>query len=282
MNHLACLKETKDKSWQRNDVPMQSQPLTSLAFSVSFVLWHSFIELCQGGVKLVYSCSIPAPIAYIQSCSCFAADVQHAQIWSVHSRRFWVKEKFQKENNQDQIHISIYSTYFKKITYIYIYNWDQCVFFDVAFWTQVQTNVWWTFAATLACLPKIWAVWRSMSQYNSIQTLIWTTKYCLEFRAHIIVHLWKPWWQNMFTKLTLNYLIQIVQESICKTWPQIHAFIRLFVHFDFTDPEGVLVQLKYVLAHFLFALLPGTSGWILALGRAAVNAPKCIVYPLVN
>ena len=31
-------------------------------------------------VKLVYSCSIPAPIAYIQSCSCFAADVQHAQI----------------------------------------------------------------------------------------------------------------------------------------------------------------------------------------------------------
>ena len=24
MNHLACLQETKDKSWQRNDVPMQS------------------------------------------------------------------------------------------------------------------------------------------------------------------------------------------------------------------------------------------------------------------
>lgn len=69
----------------------------------------------------------------------------------------------------------------------------------------------------------------SVEEYVSIQTLIWTTKYCLEFRAHIIVHLWKPWWQNMFTKLTLNYLIQIVQESICKTWPQIHAFIRLFV-----------------------------------------------------
>ena len=31
-------------------------------------------------LKLVYSCGIPAPIAYIQSCSCFAADVQHAQI----------------------------------------------------------------------------------------------------------------------------------------------------------------------------------------------------------
>lgn len=118
----------------------------------------------------------------------------------------------------------------------------------------------------------------SVEEYVSIQTLIWTTKYCLEFRAHIIVHLWKPWWQNMFTKLTLNYLIQIVQESICKTWPQIHAFIRLFVcsfvHFDFTDPEGVLVQFKY--EGTFFALLPGTSGWILALGRAAVNAPKCI------
>ena len=87
---------------QRQVLATQCRPHAVIAIwhpnhFLSFVLWHQFIELCQGGVKLVYSCGIPASIAYIQTCSCDAVDVQHAQIWSVHSRRFWVKEKFHKE-----------------------------------------------------------------------------------------------------------------------------------------------------------------------------------------